>query len=134
MEEIVAPLERAVHAVGLRLAAAGMTQAEAHVLACLVRGPASLVELHRSFGHRRSTLTAVVDRLETKGLVRRGPNPGDRRSVVVALTSAGRPVARRVNRSVAELERQVEQECSAADLAGFARVIAAVTRAASPKR
>jgi len=79
MEEIVAPLERAVHALGLRLSSPGLTQAEAHVLARLADGAASLGELHRSFGHKRSTLTAVVDRLETKGLVTRGATPDDRR-------------------------------------------------------
>jgi DNA-binding MarR family transcriptional regulator len=133
MEEIIAPLERAIHAVGLRLAAPGMTQAEAHVLARLARGPASLAELHRSFGHKRSTLTAVVDRLEAKRLVRRRPNPHDRRSVVVALTTSGRPVAQRAQRVVKELEREVTKACSPDDLAGFARVVSYLTSIASPK-
>lgn len=129
MEEIVAPLERAVHAVGLRM---GTNQAEAHVLARLARGPATLAELHHRFGHKRSTLTAVVDRLEAKRLVRRRPNPGDRRSVVVALTAVGRPAARRARRTVTALEREVAKACSPEDLAGFARVVAYVTSIASP--
>src|SRR5690242_5956984 len=114
MDEIVAPLERAVHAVGLRL---GANQAESHVLARLARGPATLADLHHSFGHKRSTLTAVVDRLEAKGLVRRGSNPDDRRSVVVSLTTAGRPAAKRAHKTVAALEREVAKACSPADLA-----------------
>ena len=129
MDEIVAPLERAVHAVGLRI---GANQAEAHVLARLALGPATPAELHHSFGHRRSTLTAVVDRLEAKGLVRRRPNPGDRRSVVVSLTAAGRPAARRARQTVTALEREVAKACSPGDLAGFARVVAQVTSIASP--
>lgn len=36
------------------------------------------------------TLTNRLDRLESKGLVERRPNPGDRRSVEVALTDRGR--------------------------------------------
>jgi DNA-binding MarR family transcriptional regulator len=131
MEEIVAPLERAVHAVGLRL---GANQAEAHVLARLARGPATLADLHGSFGHKRSTLTAVVDRLEAKGLVRRRPNPSDRRSVVVALTVAGRPVARQAQQTIRALELEVAKACSAADFEGFARVVACVTTAASTRR
>jgi DNA-binding MarR family transcriptional regulator len=129
MDEIVAPLERAVHAVGLRI---GTNQAEAHVLARLARGPATLAELHHSFGHKRSTLTAVVDRLEAKGLVRRRRSPSDRRSVVVALTAAGRPVAKQARRTVTALEREVAKACSPDDLAGFARVVAYVTSIASP--
>jgi DNA-binding MarR family transcriptional regulator len=129
MEEIIAPLERAVHAVGLRI---GANQAEAHLLARLARGETTLAELHRSFGHKRSTLTAVVDRLEAKGLVRRQPNPNDRRSVVVSLTAAGRPAARQSRQTVTALEREVAEACSPEDLAGFARVVAQVTSIASP--
>lgn len=133
MEEIVASLERAVHALGLRLSFPGLTQAEAHVLARLADGPASLGDLHRSFGHKRSTLTAVVDRLEAKGYVERGLNPSDRRSVVVSPTAAGRPVARRARRAVNDVERAVAAALSQRDLAGFARVVAAITGLASPK-
>lgn len=133
MEEIVASLERAVHALGLRLSSPGLTQAEAHVLARLADGPASLGDLHRSFGHKRSTLTAVVDRLEAKGYVERGANPADRRSVVVSPTAAGRPVARRARRAVNDVERAVAAALSQRDLAGFARVVAAITGLASPK-
>jgi DNA-binding MarR family transcriptional regulator len=133
MEEIVAALERAVHALGLRLSSPGLTQAEAHVLARLADGPASLGELHRSFGHKRSTLTAVVDRLEAKGLVARGANPDDRRSVVVSPTASGRPVAKRARRAVREVERAVAAACSQRDLIGFARVVAALTSLASLK-
>jgi DNA-binding MarR family transcriptional regulator len=133
MDEIVAPLERAVHALGLRLSSPGITQAEAHVLARLASGPASLGELHRSFGHKRSTLTAVVDRLEAKRYVARAANPQDRRSVIVSVTAAGRPVARRAQRAVQEVERAVASACSRRDLTGFARVVAHVTGLATPE-
>jgi DNA-binding MarR family transcriptional regulator len=133
MEEVVAPLERAVHALGLVLASPGITQAEAHVLARLAGGPASLRDLHRNFGHKRSTLTAVVDRLEAKGYVARATDPGDRRSVVVTLTAAGRPAARRARQAVEGIERAVAAACSAHDLAGFARVVTHVSQLAPPK-
>jgi MarR family transcriptional regulator, organic hydroperoxide resistance regulator len=133
MEEVVAPLERAVHTLGLLLASPGITQAEAHVLARLAAGPASLRDLHRSFGHKRSTLTAVVDRLEAKGYVSRATDPDDRRSVVVRLTASGRLAAIRARQAVQAIERAVATECSPRDLAGFARVVDSVTRLAPPR-
>jgi MarR family transcriptional regulator, organic hydroperoxide resistance regulator len=133
MDEIVAPLERAVHALGLLLGSPGVSQAEAHVLARLAGGAASLRELHRSFGHKRSTLTAVVDRLEAKGYVTRATDPDDRRSVVVTLTAAGRPAAGRARRAVQEVERAIAAACSPRDLAGFANVVDCVTRLPPPK-
>ena len=132
MEKVVAPLERAVHTLALLLALPGLTQAEAHVLARLARGPAGMRDLHRSLGHKRSTLTAIVDRLEGKGYVARASDPDDRRSVVVTLTASGRAPARRARRAAEAIERRVEAECSARDLAGFTRVVGSVTRMAPP--
>ena len=86
-------IERAAHAVGLYLANRSgfeLTQAEAHVLAFLhPRCEARINEIHEAFGHRRSTLTSVVDRLEKRKLLERASDPADRRVVVVALTPAG---------------------------------------------
>lgn len=42
-----------------------------------------------------TSVTNAVDRLEGDSLVRREPHPDDRRAVLVALTPAGRAVARR---------------------------------------
>lgn len=132
MEEIVATLERSVHAVAVRLGPLGITQAEAHVLARLARGDVTLQELQRAFGHKPSTLTAVVDRLEARGYAVRKVNPSDRRSVVVSLTRRGRPVAGRVLKAVESLDREIAAACSPSDLAGFRRVTAYVTSMASP--
>ncbi|HEX8648586.1 MAG TPA: MarR family transcriptional regulator [Thermoleophilaceae bacterium] len=46
--------------------------------------------LSRSLLVSSGTLTSRLDRLERKGLVERAANPGDRRSVEVVLTQAGR--------------------------------------------
>lgn len=132
MNEIVAPVERAAHAIGVRLSQLKLTQAEAHVLARLARSPASVSDLHRAFGHKRSTLTAVLDRLEAREYVSRRQNRADRRSIVVELTAAGRPAARKVLRAVRALEREVARGVTPADLAGFERVVAYLTRIESP--
>lgn len=47
-------------------------------------------ELARQTGLGKSTLTAMLDRLETMGYVERVPAPNDRRSVLVARTDKDR--------------------------------------------
>jgi DNA-binding MarR family transcriptional regulator len=102
-------LHRATHAVALALASdpdLDVSQAEAHVLAHLHEsGPARISELHQRFGHRRSTLTSVLDRLEQRALITRKNDPTDRRSFVVNLTKKGRSVAAAVHRALLEIER-----------------------------
>ncbi|MFI0742265.1 MarR family winged helix-turn-helix transcriptional regulator [Streptomyces sp. NPDC021100] len=46
-------------------------------------------DLARSAGMTPRNATGLVDTLEREGLVRRDPDPGDRRSVVVRITPAG---------------------------------------------
>ncbi len=80
--------ERAAHLIGVYVERSagelGITQADAHVLAELHRhGPTQIAALHREFGHKRSTLTSILDRLERRKLIRREPNPDDRRSFVI---------------------------------------------------
>jgi DNA-binding MarR family transcriptional regulator len=131
---IIPSLERATHAVALWLDAAlrhlGVTQAEAHVLGFLARTPeCSINDLHRSFGHKRSTLTSLLDRLERRGLVRRGAHPASRRLVLVELTDAGRPVAAEVAAALRHLETRIAALVPAGDAAAFQRVLQAISSA-----
>jgi DNA-binding MarR family transcriptional regulator len=101
-----------------------VNQAEAHVLAHLASaGEATIGEVHRAFGHRRSTLTSILDRLEERNLVARTSDPRDRRTFVVSLTRSGRAAARRVTDHLAAFERQALQDVSAADIRTFLRVL-----------
>jgi DNA-binding MarR family transcriptional regulator len=124
---MVATIERSAHLIASYLDRAltglAMTQAEAYVLAQLHRrGPASIGELHREFGHKPSTLTSVLDRLENRGWVRREINPADRRSFVIQLTRPGRPAAREVTDVLDALERRVAAAVTPRDLAGLQAV------------
>ncbi len=49
-------------------------------------GPTSVKTLVADLGVPRSTMTAIVDRLQARGLVKRLPNPEDRRSVILEAT------------------------------------------------
>jgi DNA-binding MarR family transcriptional regulator len=132
---MIADLERAVHAVAVHLERAagdlGVTQAEAHVLAQLHRHGAQTVgELQRGFGHKRSTLTNVLDRLDLRGLIERRLNPHDRRSFIVMTTRDGARSARHVAQVLDRLERKVRREVSARDLEGVRAVADALVRLA----
>src|SRR5258708_4839145 len=96
---IVPVLERATHAVALWIDRSfqdpRLTQSEAHVLAYLaLHVPCSINDLHRSFGHKRSTLTSLLDRLEGRGWTQRERNTHDQRSYsdVCHTARAGRQI------------------------------------------
>lgn len=54
------------------------------------KGALTAGALGESLGLASASMTALLDRLERAGYARRQPNANDRRSVMVALTAAGR--------------------------------------------
>jgi DNA-binding MarR family transcriptional regulator len=70
----------------------GLGQTETHALDLLMESPAGLgpVELGNALGIRSASATALVDRLEAAGHVRRHPHPTDRRRQVVVPTDEAR--------------------------------------------
>jgi DNA-binding MarR family transcriptional regulator len=54
-------------------------------------------------------LTGMIDALETAGLVRRSPNPADRRSAIVELTDTGRATVDRICPPLID----IEEDCMA---------------------
>jgi DNA-binding MarR family transcriptional regulator len=120
-------LERATHAIALFLAdraALNVSQAEAHVLAYLFgRKSARINDIHEEFGHRRSTLTSVLDRLERRKLLKRSTDPQNRRTVLVTLTPAGTALSTKVFQALREFELGALQGVSATELETFCRII-----------
>jgi len=120
-----------VHAIAVLLGARRdlrANQAEAHVLAHLhaVR-EATIAALHAEFGHRRSTLTSILERLEARGLVTRETDTHDRRSVNVRLTRSGSALAAKIYDVLSEHETRALSRFSAKELALFARMLAALS-------
>jgi DNA-binding MarR family transcriptional regulator len=124
---LIPHVHRATHRIGMHIAELEnpvVNQAEAHVLAHLASaGEATIGEVHRAFGHRRSTLTSILDRLEHRNLIARTSDPRDRRTFVVSLTRTGRAAAKRVMDHLASFEREALQDVSAADVRTFLRVL-----------
>ncbi|MCA9752133.1 MAG: MarR family transcriptional regulator [Gemmatimonadetes bacterium] len=124
----LSPLHKATRQIGTylssRMVELELAGSEGHVLAYLGSyAPVPISELSSVFGHRKSTLTSLLDRLEERGLIRRDVHPGDRRSFVVSLTPRGRKLATRVRTVTEEFEARVRAGVTAKDLEGFRRVM-----------
>ncbi|MFF8607022.1 MarR family winged helix-turn-helix transcriptional regulator [Streptomyces sp. NPDC015346] len=71
----------------------GLTPQQGQLLCVLLSQPYGMSELGAVLGLAKSSLTGLVDRTSRRGLVRREPDPEDRRAVRVALTEEGARVA-----------------------------------------
>src|SRR6516165_4130314 len=73
--------------------------------ALLHKGPLTITEIQGKVLLASGSMTAAVDRLEQKGLIKRGPAPSDRRAKVLHLTPEGKRVVETAfRRHAAELE------------------------------
>ncbi|MGV9252662.1 MarR family winged helix-turn-helix transcriptional regulator [Streptomyces sp. NPDC003697] len=75
-------------------AAHALTGAQARLLSLLSLEPLPMRRLAQRLKCEPSNVTGIVDRLESRGLVERRPDPADRRVKVAAATEEGRRVAR----------------------------------------
>jgi DNA-binding MarR family transcriptional regulator len=66
----------------------GLSAVESKVLDYVARfGPQTPKELARHSGLAPASVTAMIDRLESKGIVNREPHPDDRRKILISLDS-----------------------------------------------
>jgi len=74
----------------------------------------SSVELAQRTLISAPSLVGILDRLEARNLVKRLPNPADRRSVVIAITGNGRKlketISPRVQRVYEDIESSIEAD------------------------
>ena len=129
--EFLSPLHKASRQITMYLEdqtrELGVSPLEGHVLTYLRKyAPAPVGELVRVFGVKQSTFTSLLDRLERDGLVRREPNPADRRSFLIHLTERGRGLTARLNRLLVKLEDDIRARLRRAEANGFHAVMAAV--------
>ena len=81
----------------------GLNAAERHCIALLVaRGPQTASAVARYVWLTPAAVTALIDRLERRGFVRRRPDPDDRRKVMVEAAEATATVAREAYQPIAE--------------------------------
>ncbi|GAA2388491.1 MarR family transcriptional regulator [Streptomyces glaucosporus] len=77
-----------------------LTGAQARLLALLRQRPLPMREIARRLKCEPSNVTGIVDRLESRGLVERRPDPADRRVKLAAVTEEGRDTAERLSASL----------------------------------
>lgn len=113
------------------LADVGLTTARFGVLAQLAGagGALPLGVLAERLSCVRSNVTQLVDRLEADGLVRRVPDPSDRRSVLAELTEAGWARAVEGAVRVEAVQDEFHGSLGAADQAALERILAAIGQA-----
>jgi DNA-binding MarR family transcriptional regulator len=90
------------------LAPFGISGRELAVLVAIDDRPSqSQQEVARRMDVDRTTMVALIDDLEDKGLVQRQQDPDDRRKNVVVLTDAGRTTLRQATAAAREAERRL---------------------------
>ncbi|MEU3604739.1 MarR family transcriptional regulator [Streptomyces sp. NPDC035033] len=81
-------------------AAHSLTGAQARVLGLLALEPTPMRKIAEKLKCEPSNVTGIIDRLESRGLVERRPDPADRRVKLAAPTDEGRDTARRLRDSL----------------------------------
>ncbi|MCX5334413.1 MULTISPECIES: MarR family winged helix-turn-helix transcriptional regulator [unclassified Streptomyces] len=77
-----------------------LTGAQARLVSLLSLEPLPMRKLAHKLRCEPSNVTGIVDRLESRGLVERRPDPADRRVKLAAVTEEGRAVARSLRESL----------------------------------
>lgn len=76
-------------------------------------------DLGAALGIDRSTMVAVIDRLEGRGLVIRAPSPTDRRSYALQLSAEGSALLERLIPQIEAHERMIAGDLSAEERAAL---------------
>ena len=109
--------------------ASELTPGQFGVLVVIDTNPGlSQTQLGNALGIDRSTVVAVIDRLESRGLVARQAAPNDRRSHALHLTDDGKATLRRLTERVRAHEREIAKHLSAEEQARLVQLLSRVAR------
>jgi DNA-binding MarR family transcriptional regulator len=109
--------------------ASELTPGQFGVLVVIDANPGlSQTQLGNALGIDRSTVVAVIDRLESRGLVARRPAPNDRRSHALHLSDSGKATLRRLTERVRAHERQIARDLSAEEQGRLVELLKRVAR------
>ena len=94
--------------------------------------PIPLGVLSERLGCVKSNVTQLVDRLEADALVRRVPDPEDRRSIRAAITDEGRRRYAAGQGALEATERELLADFSASDRESVVQLLSHAARTATP--
>ncbi|HSV97159.1 MAG TPA: MarR family transcriptional regulator [Spirochaetota bacterium] len=107
-------------------AGVGVSPAQMGILFLLKQRDARpMNELGRMLDIDNSAITGLVDRMERQGLVRRTPNPEDRRQSPIAITRQGMDEAARAAKVARKTNEAIREGFSPEDVAVFVRILSA---------
>ncbi len=108
----------------------GLSLAKLNALRHLVEAkePMALGQLAERIACVKSNVTQLVDRLEADGLVRRVPDPNDRRSVLAMVTEEGLKRYQVGSAALAEAERELVTEIPASARNGVTELMSGFTQ------
>ena len=125
-EEILVLLVRARggygNTIGAHLAAAGFDDLPRNgpfVLGGMATHAGSAVGMIRGLGVTRQAASQLIDTLVLRGYLSREINADDRRRITIVLTERGRAAAAAIRAGIAEVDAELAQLLSPAELAGL---------------
>ncbi|WP_243061802.1 MarR family winged helix-turn-helix transcriptional regulator [Humibacter sp. RRB41] len=105
----------------------GIDRAEFGVLWVLARSePLSQQGIAANAGVDATTMVALIDALEAKGMLTRRPDPGDRRRNLIELTAAGQATCREAEVAHTAAEEQFLAPLSSTQATQFRRMLRAL--------
>lgn len=103
----------------------GLNGSELRCISMLVMGPKPAGEIAAAVGLTPAAITALIDRLEKRGLVERTRSDNDRRKVLVAATADASEMAKRHYGAIAVEGAEVLSDFNDAELATIRRFVEA---------
>jgi DNA-binding MarR family transcriptional regulator len=115
--------------IGAHLAAGGFDDLPRNgpfVLGGMARWGGSASDMTRALGVTKQAASQLIDTLVLRGYLTREVNPTDRRRMTIDLTDRGRAAAAAVAAAVAEVDAQLAETISPAEMAGLRAGLAAL--------
>lgn len=100
-----------------------ITPSHLRALRVIGRGPQRMSELSDQLRIAARSATEVVDALESRGLIRRRPDPGDRRATLVELTEQGASMLEAIRAARGMEAERTFDRLSDTDRAQLARIL-----------